>query len=70
MAPPIEAKPTITKDILLKVTVPKNKNHESSQIPLEKLRSANGRFKIDVVSLVDRTVRFRGLLAALILLYV
>lgn len=71
MQPPIQSRTVPSSSILLKVTVPrrrrKNVQTEEGVEPkrreqtlLGKLRASKGKYKVETVGMIERTVRFRG----------
>lgn len=76
MQAPIESRSVPTKNLLLKITIPKRRRKRKSgesgtsttkpEEPqydslLERIQASNGNYKVEAVGMIDKTVRFRGL---------
>lgn len=71
MQPPIQSRTVPSSSVLLKITVPRRRRKKErteegmergrrEQTLLDKLRASKGKYKVETVGIIERTVRFRG----------
>lgn len=71
MQPPIQSRTVPSSSVLLKITVPRRRRKKErtekgveqgrrEQTLLDKLRVSKGKYKVETVGIIERTVRFRG----------
>lgn len=75
MQPPIQSRTVPSNSVLVKITVPRRRRKKRrdaegrvvdprpvEELPLlEKLSKSNGKYKVETVGMIERTVRFRGI---------
>lgn len=73
MQPPIQSRTVPSSSVLIKITIPKRRRKkrrdgeasgsaepEREKTLLEKLKASKGKYKVETVGMIERTVRFRG----------